>query len=622
MGVVMGKLKHTYTRLMAVAISVAAVLGICPAAYAEGVQKDEYTSTRGFIELNLYDYDAAINERWKADKKYPGFQWNGGAYEGSRGTGLYIVDAIDFGNSKITDYAYSGTGHAKSSTATAVGNGGGEINRLDIAQGVTNRPIGISTGVQVLASTLMNGYPALKDGSSLAWLFTEGEGVRKMNSESIDGLFLQDADTGTYSYNSRKTHAQYADNMFTRYREIITPNFIVYPFGNFLPFNDITDPGAATNVGGIDNISAYIDALRSRLGESATDRQLDYMLDKYKSALKKAGLSEASAADVTRDFISSGKNDSPGGRPDMPQSYFDSMYNIDWDEDTNFFFGMDMSMNFMMPEKGMTGANGDTPMVFSFSGDDDVWVYVDGVLFLDLSGIHRHVGGKIDFVNGMVHYYALDEKSGDVNMDAQGADGKGAYKSYSFAELLKAAGQDSSTLNSKGTFEDNSSHEFKFYYMERGSGSSVCSISFNFPLLPQTGELAGDECRGDAEDNDACLTTISIPGIELELPVWTHWSYEKLEQAPCRYSGSVGGGDLVLLAHNSEGQFGCIPQLRRGDEITITDAEGQKLRYRVAAHELLEAWEGGRLCSGEYELSLFTCSENGTKRHVLRCERE
>lgn len=604
--------------ILSLSLAAAIFSSISIPASAEGLEVDDYTSTRGFIELNLYDYNGKINSRWRSDKKFPGFQWNGGAYEGSRGTGLYIVDAIDFGNSKITDFVYSGKAHGKSSTASAVGNGGGEINRLDIAAGVTNRPIGMSTGTPVLSNRLVDGYPALKDGSSLAWLFSENEAVRKVNTESIDGLFRQDSDTGTYSYNSRENHAQYSDNMFTRYKAVITPNFIVYPFGNFLPFNDITDSSTATAVGSITNVSEYINAVQTQLGDSATDRQLDYMLDKYKAALGKAGLSDAAGIEILKDFISSGKDDSPGGSADISREYVDSMYNIDWNEETNFFFGMDMSMNFMMPERGMTGTDGNTPMVFSFSGDDDVWVYVDGALFLDLSGIHRHVGGKIDFVNGMVHYYALDEKTGDVNMDAVSADGKGAYKSYSFSELLSAAGMDTGMLNARGTFKDNSSHEFKFYYMERGSGSSVCRISFNFPLLPQTGAL--EPGAASAPDNDACISTLSIPALELELPVWSRWSYEKLEQAPCRYSGSVGGKDLVILAHNSEEHFGGISGLRAGDELSFTDAEGQRLQYRVAELDTIEAWESGRLCAGEYELSLVTCTEDGTKRQVIRCE--
>ena len=154
------------------------------------------------------------------------------------------------------------------------------------------------------------------------------------------------------------------------------------------------------------------------------------------------------------------------------------------DEPTDFYFGMEMKMNFMQPKGGLTGKDGQQPMVFYFTGDDDVWVYIDGVLFLDLSGIHRHVGGEIDFVNGVVKYYSLDVSTGDVSTTP--------YKTVSFSELV------STGLNEKGTFADYSSHSFNFYYMERGAGSGVCRMNFNFPLLRKntisvTKELSVDE---------------------------------------------------------------------------------------------------------------------------------
>jgi len=142
--------------------------------------------------------------------------------------------------------------------------------------------------------------------------------------------------------------------------------------------------------------------------------------------------------------------------------------------------------------------------------------------------------------------------------------------------------------------------------------------------LPQTGPMDDGLTQTVDEsgpDNDACITILSIPALGLELPVWSRWSYEKLEQAPCRYSGSIGSKDLVLLAHNYERHFAGIDELEQGDKIIMTDAEGQEHRYAVAAHEVLEAWEKEHLCSGEYELSLFTCTDDGSQRHVLRCER-
>ena len=160
-------------------------------------------------------------------------------------------------------------------------------------------------------------------------------------------------------------------------------------------------------------------------------------------------------------------------------------------------------MNLMMPKDGKTGNdnNGDGvpdyDMKFTFSGDDDVWVYIDGNLFLDLSGIHRHVGGEIDFVNGTIKYYELDvTNGGDVSTEP--------YKTYTFEQVIRkalawrnrtannGAGLTEAEMQAKvkelidpetNTFYEYSTHVFKFFYIERGSGSSVCRINFNFPLL-------------------------------------------------------------------------------------------------------------------------------------------
>lgn len=501
------------------------------------VAKSAHTSD--FIDLNLYDYNGYINDgKYDADKKYPGFQWNGGAYMYSTTYNRHAVDYIDFGNSNITDRSYGASGteieNGKSANAVIAGvlytkdtaKDTGAINWLwwEGSGNVTNRPVGMSTmDASALSLTLGDdSYPALADGTSLSYLFTNNNAVTKQNTQSIDGLFQQDEMSGAYTFNSRENHAQYSDNKFTLYDQIITPNFIVYPFGNFLPFNDITNSGNATQVSKVsmyDYVQGTINSIESMLKteeykDSKTLPQLKTMLEKYRDDVGVEKLKTWSAKDAIEDYFTAGggSGDKPSGDTGLiTEALLNKMYNIDWDVETNFFFGMDMTMNFIQPKDGMTGNdNGsneneinsetnlragepdgipDYPMEFYFTGDDDVWVYIDGVLFLDLSGIHRHVGGKIDFVNGKVYYYALDtENGGDVSSTP--------YQTYTFAELLEAAGKSTDGLNEKGSFEDYSTHQFKFYYMERGSGSSVCRMNFNFPLLKQNSISVSKEVEG------------------------------------------------------------------------------------------------------------------------------
>lgn len=478
------------------------------------------TATTGdFIELNLYDYGSNINDKYRENKNYPGFQWNGGAYNKSGDTyNRHKVDFIDFGNSLITDLNYgTKSGNGLSPNCVKVGNNGGAINALDVSDyGVTNRPIGMSLadGINdkskdVLSRTLINGYPALKDGSSLDYLFKDGTYAKKKNTETIDGLFQKNQTSGEYYYNSRENHAQYKNNRFTVYNQIITPNFIVYPFGNFLPLNDITD-NDATQVSKITQIDDYVQAIINDLCYSAdyegntSKQQLVEMLALYRTSLQGVSVSNGSAwtqwngKNAIVDYFTSGNGDNPSDNTDLiTDPLLSKMYNIDWDVKTNFFFGMEMKMNFIQPKGGMTGndtnndGKSDYPMEFYFTGDDDVWVYIDDVLFLDLSGIHRHVGGKIDFVNGKVYYYHLDTAgTGDVSDKP--------YKTFTFNQILNAAGKNTDCLNSEGTFRNYTSHKFNFYYMERGSGSSVCRLNFNFPLIKQNSISVAKEVTSDS----------------------------------------------------------------------------------------------------------------------------
>lgn len=510
------------------------------------------TSTSDFIELNLYDYNGNINTNYNNDSDWPGFQWNGGAYD----NGSYSrrqIDYIDFGNSMITDRDYAGSGNGKATTAWNIGRQGGAIN--EIVQYPTgdwaNKPVGISNGTEVLGRTLTTaGYPWVTNAGSMVDYFSNSSFATKMNTSSIDGLFQKNEVTGEYYYNSRWNHAQYSNNKFTLYDNIITPNFITYPFGNFLPLNDITSKSVATNVGsiGAGKLDDYIQGVINDLvdgSEDATEQQLIDMLAKYRENLKTVSTSGGnawttwSAKDAIYDYILNGPTDDDGPITD---ALLNKMYNIDWDVDTNFFFGMEMKMNFMQPKNGYTGndTNGDGesdyPMVFYFTGDDDVWVYIDGVLFLDLSGIHRHVGGEIDFVNGKVHYYALSPQTGDVAATP--------YATYTFAQLLTAAGKSTDVLNASGTFNDYSTHAFNFYYMERGSGSSVCRLNFNFPLLRQNSITVTKETS--PTDNttevlgspDYYFSAIKKSGGELVVPVGT--AYDILDSG-----GTVVGAGTV-----------------------------------------------------------------------------
>lgn len=118
----------------------------------------------------------------------------------------------------------------------------------------------------------------------------------------------------------------------------------------------------------------------------------------------------------------------------------------------------------------------------------------------------------------------------------------------------------------------------------------------------------------------ACIGILEIPALDLELPVISSWSYSSLRLAPCRYSGSVYKGDLVIAAHNYQSHFGGLRTLPEGSEVFFTDAVGNRFSYYVAVTEALTPWSVDDMTSGEWPLTLFTCTLDSQNRVTVRCE--
>lgn len=118
----------------------------------------------------------------------------------------------------------------------------------------------------------------------------------------------------------------------------------------------------------------------------------------------------------------------------------------------------------------------------------------------------------------------------------------------------------------------------------------------------------------------ACIGILEIPALDLELPVISSWSYSSLRLAPCRYSGSAYKGDLVIAAHNYQSHFGGLRTLPEGSEVFFTDAVGNRFSYYVAVTEALTPWSVDDMTSGEWPLTLFTCTLDSQNRVTVRCE--
>ena len=121
-------------------------------------------------------------------------------------------------------------------------------------------------------------------------------------------------------------------------------------------------------------------------------------------------------------------------------------------------------------------------------------------------------------------------------------------------------------------------------------------------------------------DGYDCIGVLSIPVLELELPVMTDWSYEKLKIAPCHYYGTYYETDFVIAAHNYQSHFGRISELQPKDLIMFTDISGTIHYYEVVLLETLPGNATKEMITSGFDLSLYTCTTGGSGRVTVRCK--
>jgi len=147
-------------------------------------------------------------------------------------------------------------------------------------------------------------------------------------------------------------------------------------------------------------------------------------------------------------------------------------------EHNKYSFGMNLGAEFYMPEDGKVN---NQDMMFDFTGDDDVWVFIDGVLVLDLGGIHQALDGSINFSTGEIKY---DKKQSHGDTPAG-----------TITQAFKNAGKTWDPVAYK-------THYLSFFYLERGDGGSNCKIKFNLPVKPSKAIDIEKETLGTIDANE------------------------------------------------------------------------------------------------------------------------
>ena len=139
---------------------------------------------------------------------------------------------------------------------------------------------------------------------------------------------------------------------------------------------------------------------------------------------------------------------------------------------------------------------------------------------------------------------------------------------------------------------------------------------FDEEAVQEAQEMTVTAIKG--QDYIGCL---SIPALNLELPVISEWSYPRLRIAPCRQFGSAKGDDLVIAGHNYRKHFGNLASLSAGDLISFTDMDGAVSYYRVESVGVISPQSTQVVKDSEWDLVLYTCTYGGQNRVMVGCVR-
>ncbi|WP_392886709.1 fibro-slime domain-containing protein [Eubacterium limosum] len=300
-----------------------------------------------------------------------------------------------------------------------------------LSQGLLKRTLG-TDGQDEKIPDRMDGMGLLDNN------FSKTSGFYKGNANYLFSEDAYNAD-GTFSYSSFDNYAyldqsqkdEMGNSKFTVYHALGTPvdndQAFCYQRGNFFPYNKINKGAPA------ENNKNYYDENGKRLESNAP---------RYGETLYQT------------------LNDS--GNPDK-----------------DYYFGMVTTASFSQLKDGQMKdkAGNIKPMVYNFNGDDDMWVFIDDILVLDLGGVHDAQSGSIDFATGQVKWTNNKSLNGVVTEKESGE--------TTILDQFEKAKAEKKTEWKGDTFADYTGHEIKIFYMERGAGASNCKMTFNLPTVPK-----------------------------------------------------------------------------------------------------------------------------------------
>lgn len=235
-------------------------------------------------------------------------------------------------------------------------------------------------------------------------------------------------------------------------------------------------------------------------------------------------------------------------------------------DDNRYSFGMNLDAEFYMPEGGKVNNQN---MVFDFTSDDDVWVFIDDVLVLDLGGIHQALDGSINFATDTIDYHGKEQSYGNP-------------PATTITQAFTDAGKTWDSTPYK-------THHLSFFYLERGDGGSNCKIKFNLPVKPSKAIDIEKETLGTIDANEKFQFQLFVD--DSPTPYQGKYSvYNVSTNQVVSSDAQTGDNDVITL---TRGQFARVQSDNFTDDTRYTVRELNSSGYTVSANGSPMTQQGG-----------------------------
>lgn len=224
-------------------------------------------------------------------------------------------------------------------------------------------------------------------------------------------------------------------------------------------------------------------------------------------------------------------------------------------DENRYSFGMNLGADFYMPKDGKVN---NQDMVFDFTGDDDVWVFIDGVLVLDLGGIHQALSCSINFATGDITY---DKTQSHGSQPARKID-----------QAFTDAGRTWDSTPYK-------THHLSFFYLERGDGGSNCKIKFNLPVKPSKAIDIEKETLGTIDANKQFQFQLFVDGSKD--PYQGKYSVYNAYTNQVQFDAQTDNNGVITL---TKGQFARVQSDDFTDSTAYRVRELNSSGYTVSAN--------------------------------------